>query len=291
MDWNRFEKNLQMLNIIYRTYPGYNKKKSLIAFKEKKDMIRSAFSSLLDSLEDLEAFVHIIVDRPNNEYLEFLKQILSKYKVEANFILRDYPYGDRECFNTCLDIVKKLENSYIFFCEDDYLINKSLFKDLMNDHNLNSLYYIFPYEHPDYDKLIIHKLYGFFNNFNRKKYKKCLSGCLTFFTNTKTIRRDLNIFQQYKLGLGDHNLWKIVSLPIISSYTIFKEIFSTNNKRKLLKNYLGSIFKPHKANIYYTENSYAIQLSNDCLPKRLELLKYIDNKNLFIDLFLKNTQK
>ena len=50
-----------MLNVIYRTYPGYNDQKSLIAFKEKKDLIQAGFSSLLESLEGLESFLHIVV--------------------------------------------------------------------------------------------------------------------------------------------------------------------------------------------------------------------------------------
>ena len=147
-----------MLNVIYRTYPGYNDQKSLIAFKEKKDLIQAGFSSLLESLEGLESFLHIVVDNPTDEYLDFLKNIISKFKVKSTFILREAPFGNQESFSSCLDIIKNIKNSYIFFCEDDYLINKSIFKNLINDYNLDSSYYIFPYKHPDYTRLNIHKI-------------------------------------------------------------------------------------------------------------------------------------
>ena len=275
-----------MLNVIYRTYPGYNQQKSLIAFKEKKDLIEIGFSSLLESLEDIKAFIHIVVDNPTNEYLEFLKRILSKYKVRSTFILRDEPFGNQECFGTCLDIIKDIKNSYIFFCEDDYLISKSIFKNLINDNKLDSSYYIFPYKHPDYTKLNVHIIFGLLKNINnRKKYKRCLSGCLTFFTNSETISRDIKIFNLYTLGLGDHNLWKVISLPFISSYTILKEILNFRDyKIKAIIQYLSSIIRLNKAKIFYTEKPYAIQLSNDCLPSKLELLNYIENKDLFIEI-------
>ena len=64
-----------MLNVIYRTYPGYNKKKSLIAFSEKKDLVKVGLSSLLEALEGLDSIIHVVVDNPNNEYLEFLREI------------------------------------------------------------------------------------------------------------------------------------------------------------------------------------------------------------------------
>ena len=278
-----------MLNVIYRTYPGYNNQKSLVAFKEKKDLIQAGFSSLLESLEGLESFLHIVVDNPSVEYLDFLKNIISKFKVKSTFILREAPFGNQECFGTCLDIIKDIKNSYIFFCEDDYLINKSIFKNLINDYNLESSYYIFPYKHPDYSKLNVHKIFGYIKNMNNnKKYKRCLSGCLTFFTNSKTISRDIKIFNLYTLGLGDHNLWKVISLPFISSYTILKEILNfKNHKIKAIKKYLSSIVKFNKTKIYHTEKSYAIQLSNDCLPSKLEILKFIDNKDLFIEIINK----
>ena len=278
-----------MLNVIYRTYPGYNDQKSLISFKEKKDLIEVGFSSLLESLKDIKAFIHIVVDNPTNEYLDLLKSILSNYKVESTFILREAPFGNQECFGTCLDIIKNIKNSYIFFCEDDYLLNKSIFKDLMSDNKLNTLYYIFPYQHPDYTRLNVHKIFGYFKNMkSNKKYKRCLSGCLTFFTNSKTISKDIKIFNLYTLGLGDHNLWKVISLPVISSYTIFKEIFNFRDYKFIaIKQYLLSIIKFNKAKIYYTEKSYSIQLSNDCLPVKLELLKFIDDKDLFLELVSK----
>ena len=47
-----------MLNVIFRTYPGYNKQKSLIAFSEKKDLIKRGFSSLLEALEGIDSFLY-----------------------------------------------------------------------------------------------------------------------------------------------------------------------------------------------------------------------------------------
>ena len=280
------------LNVIYRTYPGYNIKKALKAFPEKNLLVKYSLSSLISQLDPSNSKLYIIIDSPTDEYILLIKEIIANYQVETHLQIREKPYGNAESFNSCILLAKSLETSNIFFCEDDYLIHPHLFKNIRNIFSQsNSPDYLFPFSHPDYSKLLIHKIYKLLTYLSdsTSSYKRRASGCLTFFTSKESLSRDYEIFNLYANSfLGDHNMWKLLTLPYLSSSTIIKELYINKyHKNNSLVNLFASLLNKNRSKVASLNKSLALHLANDCLPKEYESLYKIDDPILFRTEFMK----
>tara|TARA_Y100001968_G_scaffold15229_1_gene12287 strand:+ start:3297 stop:4151 length:855 start_codon:yes stop_codon:yes gene_type:complete len=263
------------LNIIYRTYPGYNLDKALKAFPDKKSLVKYSLSSLMGHLEPSKSKLHIIIDAPTDEYISLINKIIANFSIRTSIHIREKPYGNAESFNSCLLLANSLDKSNLFFCEDDYLIHPNLFEIVKTIFSqTDSPDYLFPFTHPDYSTLLIHKLYSALTYFSESSniYKRRASGCLTFFTSRDAINRDFEIFKLYADGfLGDHNMWKLITLPYISSSTIIKELYFNNyNKNNSLFKLFTSLIKKNRSIVASLNSSLALHLANDCLPREYD---------------------
>ena len=263
------------LNVIFRTYPGYNQKKALKAFPEKELLIKYSLNSLIKSLKPYNSKLHIIIDSPNHEYVLIIKKIIENSPITSYIHTREKPFGNSESFNSCVLLANSLEKSNLFFCEDDYLIHPDLFSNFTRIFSLNnSPDYLFPFPHPDYSKLFIHKLYRGLTFFSESSnsYTRRASGCLTFFTSTEKINRDYETFKLYAEGyLGDHNMWKSFTLPLLSSSSIIKELYRNKyHKKYSLKNLFISLLKNKRPTLSSLDKPLALHLANDCMPRGLE---------------------
>tara|TARA_Y100001968_G_scaffold260234_1_gene247766 strand:- start:2888 stop:3742 length:855 start_codon:yes stop_codon:yes gene_type:complete len=273
------------LNIIYRTYPGYNLDKALKAFPDKKTLVKYSLSSLMDNLAPNNSRLHIIIDAPTDEYILLINDIISNFSIRTYIHIREKPYGNAESFNSCLLLANSFGKSNIFFCEDDYLIHPELFESVNTIFSqTDSPDYLFPFSHPDYSRLLIHKLYRALTYISESSniYKRRASGCLTFFTSKDVINRDFKILKLYADGfLGDHNMWKLITLPYISSSTIIKELYINKyNKNNSLIRLFASLIKKNRSTVASLNSSLALHLANDCLPIEYESFYRIENPNL-----------
>ncbi len=268
-----------IFNILFKTYPGYNSKKALKAFPTKELLIKFTLTKLIQAIKNYDSKkinLNIVIDAPTPQYLNLVQNILNKGGLEYKIIFNEKPYGNEECFATCLDQAINFENSFIFFIEDDYLIHPRIF------HELEKIFfdrvkpqYLLPYTHPDYKLLFVHKFYSFlkFKNIS-SSFTLRASGCLTFITTAEEFRKDIHIFRLFsKKILGDHNTWKVLTMPFISFHTIVRElIFSKKYKLQSIKVILKSMLKLRRPLLASTELPYGLHLSNEAIPPGYEYI-------------------
>lgn len=119
------------LNILYRVCDSVENYNSARITGKKKDVILKSFASLVDSiavlkLKNPEAVVnlHIVYDKTSKETKEKFIEI-GKAK-DISFVehsTSNNQYGNMASFKLCYNIAKDFKG-YIFFLEDDYLLDK-----------------------------------------------------------------------------------------------------------------------------------------------------------------------
>ena len=99
-----------IFNIIFKTYPGYNKRKALKAFPTKEILIRFTLSKLIDAIKNYDVKkinLSVVIDASTPEYLRLVQNELNRGGLEYKIIFNDEPYGNEECFATCLNQTNK----------------------------------------------------------------------------------------------------------------------------------------------------------------------------------------
>ena len=84
-------------NIIFKTYPGYNKKKALKAFPSKEKLINFTLLKLIEAIKNFDISkinLQIVIDAPTKSYIRIIEDILIKSDIDYKIILNNQPYGN-----------------------------------------------------------------------------------------------------------------------------------------------------------------------------------------------------
>ena len=268
--------NRKPFHVIYRTYPGYNKTKALLAFPDKSSLVELSLGSLASLLTSKDRLT-IIIDSPSKAYISLIERILIPYNhLSIEVQINQLPYGNASSFRKCISVGKQSDFDIIFFCEDDYFLRHGCLDRIADLFSRNKLSVVFPFYHPSYQNLPIHKItraffkaVSFFRSKTYASSHRVISGCLTFAINRIDLYNFSDSFSLYGDGvLGDHNMWKSMTIPLLGFFTSTRESikFPRLICSRILLIHLKNIFSCFSFISVYDSRNSAIHLSNDCLP-------------------------
>lgn len=132
-----------VFNILYRVCDSVENYNSLRITGMKKDVILKSVTSLLESICFLKqkknsVFInfHIVYDKTSKETKEKIANIAKSKNIEViEHSTSNNQYGNMASFKLCYNIAKTFKG-YIFFLEDDYLLDKRCLYEMFSFLNM-----------------------------------------------------------------------------------------------------------------------------------------------------------
>lgn len=120
-----------LFNILYRVCDSVENYNSIRITGKKKDVILKSFSSLVESIvflkqkkPDVTVNFHIVYDKTSKDTKDKFLEIGKKKNISfVEHSTSNNQYGNMASFKLCYNIAKDFKG-YIFFLEDDYLLDK-----------------------------------------------------------------------------------------------------------------------------------------------------------------------
>lgn len=126
---------MKRLNVFYRACDKVNGLNGVRQFGKKPDVIKLCFSSLIASAKYFIEqngqdvfFLNVVFDNTTDEMRQYIEKILQDEKIPHK-ILFSSNGGNVDSFKTCY-LAAKESVGYIFFLEDDYLLDVDCFDEM-----------------------------------------------------------------------------------------------------------------------------------------------------------------
>jgi len=127
---------MKTLNVFYRVCDKVNGVNGVREVGQKAEIMRLCFASLVASAKYFieqngqQLFsLNVVFDNTSDEMKQFMKQELEEAAIPYKFLFSSNG-GNVDSFKTCYLAAKEV-HGYVFFLEDDYLLDKECFDEIM----------------------------------------------------------------------------------------------------------------------------------------------------------------
>lgn len=250
--------------------------KKHLFFTSKYEMVKTCYSSLLESLKGINFRVMVILD---NCPPSFDDLFYPPPGGEPPEFIRTPGIGNNETFLKQLDLLERQEYSdLVFFAEDDYLYIHDLHPLLgfMNEGKENPDF-VTPYDHPDYYGSEYHRYEKLYTTHGQQKWKQVGSTTCTFFTSKKTLKEAHDIMKQYP-RLCDYLMFNLLTRknPLLS-WMHFRDLYALA-PYSLIVNMLN--LRRRTFSLWAPEPSFATHLQQGGLSPNIDWEKYLKLNSL-----------
>lgn len=254
------------LAICYRIYPGVSKVPAIHSDNKLK-MSELCLRSFVRSLEGIDAKIWVLLDNCGNEYNQMFEKYLAPFEFE---LINLNKAGNAATFGMQMDILTLQDFSeYIYFAEDDYFYLENAFFETLEVLKQNKAEFATPYNHPDFDTLLIHDYEYFITEINNKKWRNAASTTMSFMTTKSNLAKYEKIFRTYTKLNYDASMWfAITKLNLKNPIKILKYCLSS-------KMYLMIFLK-----VFYFTPLASFGNGATLLSPLKSLATHLDNKGL-----------
>ncbi len=271
------------LAIAYRIYPGLLKNPSIVFSDNKLKLSKVCLNSFSGALKGIRFKMFVILDNCPEDYKMLF---LESFDNNDIIFLETGGIGNNKTFELQINwLLNQRYSDNVYFAEDDYLYTPECFVDILDFFNNFSykIDFLTPYDHPDYEELTIHNLFG--NgpaiDFNNTLWTQRISTTCTFLTSKSVLKRAYKIFQLYP-KIGDFGVWIILTKPrllydpkvYLSSFIKCELLVIWVLVKTLIYKTISRIYKK-RFNLYSPNISRATHAEKKYLAKNVEWEKFI----------------